>query len=375
MRTSDVLIVGGGITGCAIAFELTRNGVAGVTLLERASLASGATGVCPGGIRQQFTAEADCLMARRSVRFFERINEILEPELPFTFERSGYLFLAETADRLDQYRDNVAMQNRIGVPSEILSATEITGRYPALTLDGVLGGAFCAEDGFLEDCHGVTNLLARRARERGALVLREEARSLRRSNGSWRVTTSAGAIDAGAVVLAAGADTVELAASAGLDLPITRERRRIAFTAPCEPADVMRPLVVALERGFAGKQLHYGVFYFGWLAEREDIDDLTFMERGLEAGARLWPPLADVPVRRVVSGVYDTTPDHRPILGPSGLDGLFLAAGFSGHGYMIAPAVAEGIAAAVLGRQSDLPMSAFSRTRFAVPARGEGLVI
>jgi sarcosine oxidase subunit beta len=375
MQRADVAIVGGGVIGCAIAFELTRHGVADVALFERGSLAGGATGVCPGGIRQQFTTETDCRLARRSVGFFEQINEILQPDMPFTFERSGYLFLADTEAVLEQYRQNVAVQNRAGVPSRIVPVSEIADRYPALVLDGVIGGAFCAEDGFLEDCHGVTHLLAQRARERGARVLHEEVLAVTPADGAWSLRTRTGSFSAARVVLAAGVNSVPLAESAGVRLPIVTERRRLAFTAPYEPKDVMPPLVIALERGFAGKQLHYGVFYFGWLAETEDADDLTFMERGLEAGATLCPPLADLPVRRVISGLYDTTPDHRPILGPSGIDGLFLAVGFSGHGYMIAPAVAEGVVAAMLGRPVELPLSAFSLARFAGQATAEGLVI
>jgi sarcosine oxidase subunit beta len=375
MRRTQVAIVGGGITGCAIAFELTRLGMSDVTLLERARLASGATGVCPGGIRQQFTREADCEIARRSVRFFEKVNEILQPDMPFTFERSGYLFLADSEERLAVFRQNVAMQNRVGVPSRILLPDELSRMYPALVLDGIAGGAFCHEDGFLEDCHGVTNLLAQRARDRGAQIVFEEVRDVTSANGAWRLTTSAGALEAKHVVLAAGVDSVPLAASAGVQLPIVTERRRIAFSAPYEPKDIMPPLVIAMDRGFAGKQLHYGVFYFGWLGETEAIDDLTFLERGLQAGASLWPPFAELPIRRVISGLYDTTPDHRPILGPSGVDGLSLAVGFSGHGYMIAPAVSEMIASSVLGRSTDLPLEAFSLGRFTVERAAEGLVI
>jgi sarcosine oxidase, subunit beta len=137
----------------------------------------------------------------------------------------------------------------------------------------------------------------------------------------------------------------------------------------------MPPLVVALERGFAGKQLRGGVIYFGWLHETEAFDDLTFMERGLEAGLTVWPGFMDLPVRRVSPGIYDQTPDHRPILGPTGVDGLYLAVGFSGHGFMIAPAVAEMVVAAVRGEATALPLSAFGLDRFATMGGAEGLYI
>lgn len=375
MRSTEVAIVGGGVIGTSIAYHLTAAGIGDVTLIERGTLASGVTGVCPGGIRQQFEGEADCRMAQRSVRFYERINEILQPEVAFCFERSGYLFLAQTERVLDTFRQNVAMQNRLGIPSCILSAADIHERLPRMSTEGILGGSFCPEDGFIEDCHGITNLFAARARQRGARVVREEVRRLAHAGRRWRVTTDAGEFDAAQVVLAAGCDTVPLAAQAGVLLPITPERRRLAYTTPCEPG-VLPPLVIAFERGVAAKQLTNGVLYLGWLAESPDVDDLTFIERTMEAGATLLPLLGELPVRRVMGGLYDNTPDRRPLLGAvPGVDGLFLAVGFSGHGFMIAPAVGEGLAAAVTGGTTDLPMSEFGLERFSGAAPPEGLQI
>jgi sarcosine oxidase subunit beta len=375
MRTTEVAIVGGGVIGTSIAYHLTLAGIADVTLIERGTLAGGVTGVCPGGIRQQFEGEADCRMAQRSVRFYERINEILQPEAPFYFERSGYLFLAQTEPVLNKFRQNVATQNRLGIPSQVLSPADIRERLPRLSTEGILGGSFCAEDGFIEDCHGVTNLFAARARQRGARVVREDVLRVARAGRRWRVTTDAGELDATQVVLAAGCDTVSLAAHAGVSLPITPERRRLAYTVPCEPG-VLPPLVIAFERGVAVKQLTNGVLYLGWLAESSDVDDLTFIERTLEAGATLLSLLGDLAVRRVIGGLYDNTPDRRPLLGAvPEVDGLFLAAGFSGHGFMIAPAVGEGLAAAVTGAATDLPMREFGLSRFSGAALPEGLQI
>jgi sarcosine oxidase subunit beta len=375
MGAAEVAIIGGGVIGTSIAYHLTAAGISDVTLIERGTLASGVTGVCPGGIRQQFEGEADCRMAQRSVRFYERINEILQPDTPFSFERSGYLFLAQTEPVLNKFRQNVAMQNRLQIPSRILSAADISRRLPRLSTGGILGGSFCAEDGFIEDCHGITNLFAARARQRGARVVREEVRRIAPAGRRWRITTDAGELDAAHVVLAAGCDAVALAAQVGVSLPITPERRRLAYTTPCEPG-VLPPLVIAFERGVAAKQLANGVLYLGWLAESPDVDDLTFIERTMAAGATLLPLLGELPVRRVMGGLYDNTPDRRPLLGAvPGVDGLFLAVGFSGHGFMIAPAVGEGLAAAMTGGTTGLPMHAFGLERFSDAASPEGLQI
>ncbi|MFQ5740149.1 MAG: NAD(P)/FAD-dependent oxidoreductase [Acidobacteriota bacterium] len=373
---SEVVIIGGGVIGCSIAYHLSREGLTDILLLESQALASGATGICPGGIRQQFEREADCLFAKRSIRFWEQINELLEPEDPFQFERSGYLFLADSAERMNRFAENVALQNRLGIPSTLLTPQEVGELLPALQWRSVRGGSWCGEDGFLEDCHGVTAALAQRASLRGARILYEEAIHIGRADGLWEVGTKGGTrFCCRHLVLAAGLDSVPLAAQLGLRLPVTPQLRRLAFTTP-HPERVMLPLVAAPERGFAGKQLSHGVFYLGWLQETGQEDELDFLEKSLRVGASLLPILAALPVRRVLTGVYDTTPDHRPILGEiHGLDRLYVATGFSGHGFMIAPAVGEALAARITGGNTDLPLEAFSLSRFEETAPEEGLVI
>lgn len=375
MRTVDVAIIGGGVVGCSVAFHLTRAGVSRVSLFERKSLASGATGICPGGIRQQFANEAECRFARHSVRFFDAINAILEPDTPFHFERSGYLFLAESQRAIEDLGERVAMQNRLSVPSRFVGPDEIGSMLPHLHLDGVLGGSFCAEDGFLEDCHGVTMGLARRARDKGARIVYEEVKQLRIVGSSVQIWTTRDTCQASAVVLAAGADSVDLASQLGITLPMVAEPRRLLYTAP-HAVSVLPSLVVAPERAFGGKQLSNGVFYLGWLAETPADDNLTFVERTLAAGSTLLPLLADVPVRRTVAGTYDTTPDRRPIVGAvPGFERVHMAAGFSGHGFMLAPAIGEVVAAGITGRAIDLPVDAFSIGRFSSPISTETLSI
>lgn len=375
MPTASVAIIGGGVIGCSIAYHLTERGITDLTLFERARLASGATGICPGGIRQQFETEADCRLAQRALSFYENINARLGHEPPFFFERSGYMFLADSPDVLARFRRNVEMQNRLGISSRLLTRVDIAALLPHARLDGVLGGSFCGEDGFIEDCDGVTHAFARVAKARGARVRYEEVADITGLAGGWRLRTGSGTTDAGAVIIAAGADSVGLAAGVGLRLPIVAERRRLAYTVPAAPG-IAPPLVAAFERGVAFKQLTNGVFYLGWLGDRPEIDDLTFVERSLAAAATLLPLLHDLPVRRIVAGTYDTTPDHRAILGTApGLDHLYLAAGFSGHGFMVAPAVGDLLAGLVAGDAPDPLLEAFSPDRFGTRTADEGLQI
>ncbi len=375
MQTADIAIIGGGVIGCSIAYNLARLGVTRGVVFERKHVASGATGLCPGGIRQQFEREAECRVARRSMRFFEQVNELLEPEFPFFLERSGYLFLAESEALLSRFRHNVAMQNQLGIPSRLVTPDEIAEIVPCLARDGILGGSFCAEDAFLEDCDGFTHNLLGRAREKGFQLKLEEVISLKQEGPEWRIETAAGSWLAKQVVVAAGTDSPSLAACVGVHLPITVERRRLAYTERCD-GEFLHPLVVALERGFAGKQLRNGVFYIGWLGETSESDDLAFTEQALTIGATLLPLMATLPVRRVITGYYDSTPDHRPILGGViGLDGFYLATGFSGHGFMLAPAVGDIMASLIAGSTSDPLLQEFSLRRFAAGTAKEGLQI
>lgn len=371
----DVAIIGGGVIGCSIAYHLSQIGATRGVVFERKHVASGATGICPGGIRQQFEQEAECRLARRSMHFFEHVNELLEPEFPFFLERSGYLFLAESEVMLSRFQRNVTMQNQLGIPSRVVTPTEISDIVPPLICDGLLGGSFCSEDAFLEDCEGFTRGLLGRAREKGFLLELKEVTSLKKESKDWLVETATGSWRARQVVVAAGTESPSLAAFAGVHLPISAERRRLAYSEP-SPDALMSPLVVALERGFAGKQLRNGVFYLGWLGETQDSDDLTFTEQALARGATLLPLMANLPVRRVITGYYDSTPDHRPILGGiSGLEGFYLAAGFSGHGFMLAPAVGEIMANLIAGLKSDPILQDFSLQRFRASSAIEGLQI
>ena len=377
IERSDCVIVGGGIIGCSIAYHLTRLGVRDVVLLEKDFLASKATGVAPGGIRQQFANETACLYARESVRFFERLDEELHPDFPLPFLQTGYLFLAHCEETLATYRRNVALQNRLAIPAVVLTPEEVLERVPGLAREGLCGASFCPTDGFIEDAHGLTQLLATRAKEAGARLRFETALDIEVEAGRVRgVRTDAGRIETRAVVNAAGCEAPDLARRIGVDIPIRVERRRLLYTARTDER-LLEPLVAALDRGWAGKQLAEGAVYMGYLREAaEDVDDWAFTEKTVEAAITVMPSLAEVRVARVAQGFYDTSPDGQPILGAiPGLDGYYQAVGFSGHGYMLSPAVGRVMAETVAGFAPSLPIEPFSSDRFRGVAEPDDLLI
>jgi glycine/D-amino acid oxidase-like deaminating enzyme len=352
----DVAVVGAGIVGLATARELASRGVS-VCVLERAGIGAGASGVQPGGVRQQWSTRINCRLARESAAFYAEAAERLEPEVPFRLDRCGYLFVAESPPELARLAEGVRMQNAEGVPSQLVTPSEIGELVPGIDVSAVVGGAWCAEDGYVDRPQSVLAALAR-----GLDVRRHEVHRLRRVGAAWH----AGPVTASAVVVAAGVDSAALLRPLGIVLPIEPEERHVFLSDPLRER-LLEPLVVSSERAFAAKQLADGRVLASDLAARGTESNRERwrgnVRREIE---RLLPRLAHVSLPLLVGGTYDVTPDHQPILGAvPGHSGLFIAAGFSGHGFMLAPAVARIVGDAVLGEPPDPALTILGAERFA----------
>lgn len=344
MNRRDVAVVGAGVTGLAIARELRSRGLT-VAVVERAGIGAGASGVQPGGVRQQWGTRVACRLARESAAFWAEVESRLESRVPLTFGRCGYLFVAQTESTLAQLAANVALQNEEGIDSRIVGARETGELVAGLDTDAVVGGAWCAEDGYFDRPQAVVEAFGRDADVRHATV-----GTIEREGTGWSV----GPVTADAVVVAAGFETAALLAPLGVELPIVAEDRYLFFSDPIRER-LLEPLVVAPERGFAAKQLADGRVLASDLAARGDAETGRAVWRATvrSASEALLPQLVHVSYSLLVRGVYDVTPDHQPILGPVD-DGVFVAAGFSGHGFMIAPAVARIVGDAVLGERDPV---------------------
>jgi sarcosine oxidase subunit beta len=357
----DVAVVGAGITGLAAARELARRG-SRVAVLERAGIGAGASGVQPGGVRQQWGTRVSCRLARESVAFWREAAERLESPVELVLRRCGYLFVAHDEDALAELAANVALQNEEGVPSRLVTPAEAAELVPDLRPDELAGGAWCGEDGYFDRPQSVVEAFGRAAPVRVATVA-----ALAADGGGWRVELAGGGhVAASAVVVCAGVDSVPLLAPLGVDLPIVAEDRYLFLSEPIGER-LLEPLVVAPGLGFACKQLADGLVLASDLTARGDeaAGRERWRARVREGADRLLPRLAYVSYPLLVRGVYDVTPDHQPALGPvPGHDGLFVAAGFSGHGFMLAPAVARIVADAVEGRR-DQALDVLGVERFA----------
>jgi sarcosine oxidase, subunit beta len=359
VRRAEVAVVGAGVTGLSIAWHLRRRDVA-VIVLERAGIAAGASGVQPGGVRQQWGTAVNCRLARESLDFYRRATELLDGPIELRFTPCGYLFLAHSEPALARLAANARVQAAAGVPSRIVSAEQAAELVPGLGVQTVAGASWCAEDGYVDRPQSLIEALAR-----GTDVVIGDVAGIER-DGGWRLTTVAGeSVAADAVVVAAGVDTPALLERLGIDPPIEPESRWLFLSDPIRER-LLEPLVVSTERHFAAKQLANGRVLASDLSATGPSDaDAPRWRSAVRAAIReLLPRLEHLDFTILTEGVYDVTPDRQAIIGPVD-EGLWIAAGFSGHGFMLAPAVGRIVAEALAGDGEDEALAILDPRRFA----------
>ena len=361
MDGADFVVVGAGITGLTLAFFLTRAG-ADVLVVDRAGIGAGASGVQPGGVRQQWSTEINCRLARESVEFYAHLDDELGYRVDARLDPCGYLFVAVGDEALRSLRENVDLQHRCGVPSRMVTAAEAGELVPGLSTGAIAGAAWCAEDGYFDRPQTVVDAFAQAG---GARIEVAEVVSLDRRQDAWDVRTTNGSVRAKTVVLAAGVDTRGLLRPLGVDVPIEPEARHLFLSEPVAER-LVEPLIVISERSFAAKHLANGRVLASDLAAAGDAALHRERWRATVAAGieEFLPALSYVSFPVLASGLYDVTPDHQPIVGPvEDQDGLWIAAGYSGHGFMLAPAISRRVADAMLGDGGN-PIPEFAPDRF-----------
>jgi len=360
-----VAVVGAGIVGLSVAFHLASRGLS-VAVVERSGVGAGQSGVQPGGVRQQWSTRVNCEMARESILFYTDLERSLgRPVAAPVLDRCGYLFVAESDKLLDLMARDVELQQSCGIPSRLVDAAEAAAIVPGLDGTAIRGGTWCEEDGYFDRPQTVVEAFAEEAQRQGATLRIAEATSLSRDR-SWRVSLRGGeSIVAEHVVVAAGYDTPGLLQTIGVRLPIDREARYLFFSDELKER-LLEPLVVAPERQLAAKQLASGRVIVSDLSARHDpASNENAWRRNVRAGARrLLPVLEYVSFPLLVEGHYDITPDHNAIVGQVE-ENVWVAAGFSGHGFMMAPATGRVLADAICGDDGHAWLDALAPSRFA----------
>jgi glycine/D-amino acid oxidase-like deaminating enzyme len=375
--TADVVVVGGGVVGASTAYHLAAAGVEHVVLVERAdAVATGSTGACAGGFRHQFSSRINIELSLASVPMILGFTQ--EHGLPLDVVQDGYLFLVRNEHDWDEFRAGAELQRSLGIDTQLLAPDEAADIAPGIAIDDVVGAAFCADDG-IADPSGLTHGYATLARRAGAdLRLGLEAIAIEADgDGVTAVRTGEGSIATPAVVNAAGPWAGTLAATAGIYLPLEPIPRMVVTTGPFPGAPVRRTLVIDAATTYYFHKEGDGVLTgMGGRDERPSfsttVDHRFIEEELLPTAIRVFPPIEQAGLARMWAGLYEMTPDRHPIIGESPVRGLFLANGFSGHGFQHAPVVGKLIAELIVeGSARTVDISSLGLDRF---ARGDLVV-
>ena len=282
-NTADIVVIGGGVMGVSAAYHLASRGCRDVVLVEKAQfLGSEATGKCAGGIRYQFSTEINVRLSLLSLPMLDRFEAELEQ--PIDLRRTGYLFLLDNRGDLATFERNVAMQNRLGVSSRILSCNEAAALAPLIQMDDIVGAAWHEGDG-LADPNGVVQGYAAAARRAGAqLFTGVAALGIRVESGRVAaVETSDGVIATRHVVDAAGPWAGQVAALAGVDLPIVPMRRQIAVTTPLPQVPPDFPFVIDFSRSLYFHREGRGILTANRTRTRRPASTSRWITRGPSA--------------------------------------------------------------------------------------------
>lgn len=357
---AEVVVVGGGVMGASALYHLAREGCTDAVLVERETLGAGSTSKAAGGIRAQFSDELNVRISLECIRRYERFAE--EPGGEIDFKQWGYLFLLTTASAVASFEVSLALQQELGVPSQLLTPDEAAVIVPQLDVSDVLAATFCPIDGYATPEAAVQGYAAAAGRLGATVVQGCSATRVLVSDGRVvGVETDSGTIATERVILTAGVWSRELAATVGVDLPVYPEKRHVFFTEPGDPLPHELPLTIDFATGFYFHREGRGLLFGGRESTIEDLAPVA-MHR--------LPVLEELQIRGGWWGYYEMSPDHNALVGltdePSG---LVYATGFSGHGFQQGPVVGEHVARLALGLPTPFDLSPFAIERFAAGAQ------
>ncbi len=371
-NTADVVVIGGGVMGCSMLYHLARLGVTRSLLLERDVLGSGSTGRSQAICRMHYSNPVTSSLAWESLKVFANFEDAVGGTSGFV--QTGYLVVVDAADRPGLER-NVAMQQELGIDTRVISPEEAAELAPMISVTDGEAMAWEPQSGYA-DSYQVTASYAKAAREMGAeIVMRNPAGEIRISGGRvWAVVTEQGVVETPVVVVAAGPWSRRfLSGPAGIsiDLPLNTVRHQVAtVTRPIDQwAD--HPTVGDIAQSFSFRPEGTGLTLVGFGEDEAEVDtynqgvDLAGVADVMERLIRRMPQMADSYFRGGWSGLFTVTPDWHPILDRvPGVEGLYCAVGFSGHGFKLSPAIGQGMAELIVegeARVVDLAPLRYSR--------------
>ena len=370
--SADAVIIGGGVMGCSILYNLAKRGVANALLLERDVLASGSTSKSQAILRMHYSNEVTARLAWDSLEVFKNFEELTG--MPSGYTRTGYFLIVGDDDR-QAMTENVAMQQRLGIATEVVSPEDVRLIAPMIAVKDGEAFTYESESGYA-DPYSVTLGFANRARDLGARIRDGVAATQVEVSGGKvsAVLTADGRIETDCAVIAAGPWSAPLLQGVGVDAPLSPLRHQVVLLRRPLGVDAEHPIIGDVVNDFSARPDIGGLTMIG-VGEDEFVDadtfnqgvDMAMVETAFAGIVRRMPAMSRAVFRGGWSGAFTVTPDWHPILDRvEGVDGLYCAVGFSGHGFKESPMIGKAMAELITaGRAECVDISALNMRRFA----------
>ncbi|HIH96705.1 MAG TPA: FAD-binding oxidoreductase [Thermoplasmata archaeon] len=367
----EIVIIGGGVTGLFTAYFLSKKGFEDVVILEKEFVGYGSTGRCGSGIRAQFDNKKNIEDMRQSIKMWGELAK----ELKFDFNQGGYLYLHYDEEELEKFREIRRLQNSVGVPTQTVSPSQIEDINTYIDTSKLAGGTFNQKDGKADPFDVVFALKKWLGNTEIGIMQKTEVIGVGVEGKSIKaVKTSKDKIETETVLNAAGGWAPKIGDMMGIKIPIAPFRHQAVITEPLKTGEV-DPMVIAPKYANAYfTQTKDGGIVGGVETPPTEKttysmdESLDFEERIAKIFTRIMPCLDQIRIIRHWAGYYAMTPDNNPLLGEFKLEGHYLAAGYSGHGYMMGPAVGKSMAELMVNGKSSIDLEYYDPYRI---ERGE----
>ncbi len=358
MNKANIVIIGAGISGLAIAYNLAKKGMKDIAVIDKSYLTGGSTGRCGAGVRQQWGTKLNCILAKKSIEFFSHAKEELGYEKDIEFKQEGYLLLATTKEEDKQFEENVKLQNSLGIPSIKLDREGALKIVPHLNPNSFISATYCKTDGHVNPFL-MSEAYYLAAKKLGVeFFFYEEVKEIvKENNRIVKVITNKQEIETNKVVNAAGGFSHEVGLMVGIDIPTYSENHEILVTEPTKK--IQGPMVMSFSKNIYCQQVPHGSFLMGRNnPEAKHDHDISsswqFLDEMAKTVCDILPKVGKLRVIRTWGGSYNISPDRQPIISDiKELPGFYVACGFSGHGFMFAPITGLLLSQIILGEELE----------------------
>jgi len=366
---AEIVIIGAGISGVSIAYNLAIKGVKNIVVFDSDYLSSGSTGRCGAGVRQQWGTKMNCLLAKKSVEFFEKAQEVLKYPRDIEFKQEGYLIIATNEKEDEQFTANVKLQQSLGIPVKKLTPLEAKQIIPHLNIDKIVSATYCKTDGHLNP-FTMTEAYYLAAKRLGVSFYFNEKvlEIVVKDKKIEKVITSKREVETSKVVNAAGGYSKEVGKLVNIEIPVYSENHEILVTEPIEK--IQGPMLISFALNIYCQQVPHGSFIMGrsdpLAPHSHNIESSwNFLDQMAKTVVGILPPIGELRVIRQWGGLYNISPDRQPIIGKTDeLEGFYLACGFSGHGFMFAPMTGLLLSEIILNEPSTIDITELHLDRF-----------